>query len=132
MLERYIEKNGKKMRYGYTTGSCSAAAAKAATLLLFGEGDMDSVSIDTPKGWTIDIPVETIIHDKASISVTVIKDGGDDPDVTNGLEVVAHVTKSKMPGVRVDGGIGVGRVTKKRSKSPSWISGYQSCSYEDD
>ena len=57
ILERYIVKGGKRLRYGYTTGSCATAAAKAAALMLVSKNTVDRVSIDTPKGWTLDIDV---------------------------------------------------------------------------
>ncbi len=56
-MERYIERNGKRLRYGYTTGSCASAAAKAAALALLQGIESDTMTIDTPKGWVIDIEV---------------------------------------------------------------------------
>ena len=112
-MERYIEKNGKKMRYGYTTGSCAAAAAKAALVALMGNTDVTHMTIDTPKGWVLDINVFQVACDKRSATCYVVKDAGDDPDVTNGIEVYATVLWSTKPGVHIEGGIGVGRVTKK-------------------
>ena len=52
-LDRFIEKDGKKLRYGYTTGSCATAASKGAAMMLLGQKDMTEVDIDTPKGWRL-------------------------------------------------------------------------------
>ncbi len=112
-MERFIEKNGKRLRYGYTTGSCAAAAAKAAALELI-EGDKSAImTIDTPKGWVLDIEVFHVARDSKSTTCYVVKDAGDDPDVTNGIEVYATVQLSDAPGVHIEGGLGVGRVTKR-------------------
>ncbi len=104
--------DGKKLRFGYTTGTCAAAAAKAATILLLSGIAPKTVTIDTPKGITLDLEVlePSIAHGKAICAIR--KDSGDDPDVTNGVLVYAAVSTSDQPGVSIDGGVGVGRVTK--------------------
>lgn len=117
-MERYIEKNGKKMRYGYTTGSCAAAAAKAATRALLESIEVPRITIDTPKGWLVDMDVFHVSKDERSATCYVIKDAGDDPDVTHGIEIYATVQHSHLPGVHIEGGLGVGRVSKKGLRVP--------------
>jgi cobalt-precorrin-5B (C1)-methyltransferase len=111
-MERYIEKNNKKLRYGYTTGSCAAAAAKAAVQALYGK-KVSVIDIDTPKGWNISIDV---FHNKCpkGAHCYVIKDAGDDPDVTDGIKIHAFARKSQgTESIRIQAGIGIGIVTKK-------------------
>lgn len=112
---KYVIKNNKKMALGYTTGSCAAAAAKAAALMLFSKQSVESVDLLTPKGILLHLKVlEPKIGDNYAICA-IQKDAGDDPDVTNGTYVYAKVTlgeKSRFTKVSIDGGIGVGRVTK--------------------
>ena len=112
-MERYIVKGGKRLRYGYTTGSCATAAAKAAALMLVSKNTVDRVSIDTPKGWTLDIDVYGASIKGVKASCFVVKDGGDDPDVTNGMRIYAHVTLTDKNEIEIYGGDGVGRVTRK-------------------
>lgn len=112
-MERYIEKNGKKMRYGFTTGTCAAAAAKAATLALYKNELVDYMTINTPKGWQLAIEIEHVDQYLDSATCCVVKDAGDDPDVTDGIRVFATVMKSPVSGIAIEGGIGVGRVTRK-------------------
>lgn len=111
-MEKYIEKNGKKLRYGYTTGSCGAAASKACAIALFRGEILERVNIDTPKGWLVDIDVYSMSVDGESASAFVIKDGGDDPDMTNGMKIYAEVKKRKDNKITIIGGIGIGKVTK--------------------
>ncbi len=107
---------GKQLREGYTTGSCAAAAAKAAVLALAG-APTQAVSIDTARG-PLSIPIARTQVEGNQVVCAVIKDGGDDPDVTNGLEICAQVRLTPEPGVTVDGGEGVGRVTRPGLKTP--------------
>ena len=111
-MELFTFKQNKKLRCGYTTGSCAAAAAKAATIMLLRINTVDSVTIATPKGIELTLFIEKIIKGEDSVSCAVRKDSGDDPDVTNGILVYANVSKSKDKGIQIEGGIGVGRVTR--------------------
>ena len=112
-MEEFIEKDGKKLRFGYTTGSCAAAAAKAAAWMLLTGQRKETISLITPKGVALTLAVEDISMGHDRVSCAVRKDSGDDPDVTNGALVYAEVTAKEAPGIAIDGGFGVGRVTKK-------------------
>ena len=111
-MEEYQFSQGKNLRCGYTTGSCATAAAKAAaTMLLTGER-VATVRIDTPKGVVLELePLEVELAEQY-VSCAIRKDSGDDPDDTNGVLVFAKVEKVVEPGVHIEGGVGVGRVTK--------------------
>lgn len=88
-----VWKNQKELRCGYTTGSCAAAAAKAAAAMLFSGEEIRQVSLMTPKGIELYLEVEKIQRENESVSCAIQKDSGDDPDVTNGIFVYAKVTK---------------------------------------
>lgn len=94
----YVIKQNKKLRCGYTTGSCAAAAARAAAQILLGspsgENELpDTVPLMTPKGILLHLPVRVVRADRAKgrVLCAVRKDAGDDPDVTDGLEICAEV-----------------------------------------
>ena len=113
----YVFVNNKKLRRGHTTGTCAAAASKAAAEALLTGDDITTVRIHTPKGITLDLPVEDMRRDDNSVSCAVRKDGGDDIDVTHGTLVYSTVTKTDS-GIDIDGGKGVGRVTRKGLDQP--------------
>ena len=117
-LEEYINVGTKRMRCGYTTGTCAAAAARAAAEQLIHGTLVPAVTVSTPAG--IDVVVEVEEHDAGEgwAQCAVQKDSGDDPDVTNGALVYARVERSDEPGVRIDGGVGVGRVTREGLDQP--------------
>ena len=117
-MESYIEKDGKKLRFGYTTGSCAAAAAKAAAWMLLTGQKKEEISLITPKGVALTLPVLDISMEENRVSCAIRKDSGDDPDVTNGTLVYAEITAKVEPGIAIDGGVGVGRVTKKGLDQP--------------
>lgn len=108
----------KKMRTGYTTGSCAAAAAKAAVCMLLSGEVIQQVRLMTPKGVELDLEVEQIERRQHGVRCAVRKDSGDDPDVTNGIYVYAEVRKEPEPGIYIDGGEGIGRITKKGLEQP--------------
>ena len=108
----YVIRGRKKMRFGYTTGSCAAAACKGAVMMLLGHDRMDEVKLMTPKGIEICVLLEDIQETDHSVSCAVRKDAGDDPDSTDGILVYAKVTRRSQPGIVLDGGVGVGRVTR--------------------
>ena len=117
-MEEFIEKEGKKLRFGYTTGSCAAAAAKAAAWMLLTGQKKEEISLITPKGVALSLPVLDISMEENRVSCAIRKDSGDDPDVTNGALIYAEVTPTAAPGIAIDGGFGVGRVTKKGLDQP--------------
>ena len=113
---REIGKTRFGLRLGWTTGSCAAAAAKAAAQMLFSGEEICQVRLMTPKGIELDLDVEHITRTPDYVQCAVRKYSGDDPDVTDGLLIYAKVEKQEeaSSGLRVilDGGAGVGRVTK--------------------
>ena len=111
-MEAYIEKDGKRLRLGYTTGSCAAAAAKAAAWMLLTGTEKREISLLTPKGMELKLEVEDIHREQTQVSCAIRKDSGDDPDVTHGTLIYARVFRQESPGISIDGGAGVGRVTK--------------------
>lgn len=108
-----VWKNQQNLRFGYTTGSCGAAAAKAATYMLLSGEVPTHVSLLTPKGINLYLDIEYITQEQDSVSCAVMKDSGDDPDITDGIYVYAKVRKIPGNGLDLDGGQGVGRVTRK-------------------
>ena len=133
-MEEYVIKNQKRLRMGITTGTCSAAAAQAAAMQLLLGVESHAVTLRTPKGMTVSVPVYLLESDSRKASYKVVKDSGDDPDVTNGTDVCVTVefvkqrvceqkdgsqdrscafTSESFPYLTLDGGIGIGRVTKE-------------------
>ena len=128
------------MRYGFTTGSCAAAASKAAAYMLLTGKKKETISIVTPKGIVFETKLLDITRKEKSVSCAVEKDGGDDPDITTGALVYAEVsytersktfhtetslqeekqteTKALHATIEIDGGIGVGRVTRPGMDQP--------------
>ena len=102
---------GQALRRGWTTGTCAAAAAEAAALLLLTGRAPVELRLETPGGLTFTLPVEQPHLDGDAAVCTVRKDAGDDPDITNGVGISATVCRAE-PGVAIDGGAGVGRVTR--------------------
>mgnify|MGYP000002430553 FL=1 len=105
------------LRRGWTTGSCAAAASQAAAVLLLTGSAPAEIRLLTPGGVTFDLPVEqAVLHENTAVCA-VRKDSGDDPDVTNGVLVSASVRRADS-GVSIDGGRGVGRVTRPGLAEP--------------
>ncbi|MCI6012189.1 MAG: cobalt-precorrin-5B (C(1))-methyltransferase CbiD [Firmicutes bacterium] len=113
----YIIKNNKKLRFGYTTGTCAAAASKAAAMMLLLDEPMDCVELKTPRGIELNLEIVDTIRTGDSVSCAIVKDGGDDPDVTHGLKIYAKVERI-AEGFIIDGGEGVGRVTRGGLEQP--------------
>ena len=130
------------MRYGFTTGSCAAAAAKAAAYMLLTGREKTKITIETPKGIPYTAQIRDICRKEREVSCAVEKDGGDDPDITTGALICARVSLPQEEGreageagkdlgakagtgrlpeqaqVMIDGGFGVGRVTKPGLDQP--------------
>ena len=117
-FEHYIQSGGQRLRCGYTTGTCAAlAAAGAAQLLLSGKAPA-ALSLMTPKGLRVTVEPEycRLVGEIAFCAVR--KDGGDDADATDGAQIEARVTRTQQPGIVIDGGPGVGRVTQPGLDQP--------------
>ncbi len=117
----YIEKGGRKLRCGYTTGSCAAAAAKAALIMLLEGNEIENVTIQTPNGHLFVAEITDIQRniEEHSLTCAVTKDAGDEPDVTDGIKIFATVslidTSDKANSgecVTIEGGKGIGTVTR--------------------
>lgn len=118
-MKRYKLYNGKKLRYGYTTGTTAAAATKAAAIYIETGQSLDCVEIETPKGWTVSVPINYVKRVEGSkIIAEAVKDSGDDPDVTNRIEIKAVVEINEEETVNIVGGTGVGIITKKGLQIP--------------
>ncbi|MFC6346100.1 cobalt-precorrin-5B (C(1))-methyltransferase CbiD [Vagococcus carniphilus] len=113
-MEEFVYVNGKKMRKGYTTGSCATAASVAATHLLLNEEECEEVVVLSPVDKEIRIPIESIerVDDKTAIA-SVRKNGGDDADATHGMLIYSKVTLRDDTEVTIEGGEGIGRVTQE-------------------
>ena len=118
-FEHYVRSGQKLLRCGYTTGTCAAlGAAGAARLLLTGHAP-ETVALRTPKGIVVEVTPLFCRRTDTGAECAIEKDGGDDVDVTTGLPVIATV--ELLPGctdIRIDGGRGVGRVTKPGLDQP--------------
>lgn len=101
----------KTLRSGYTTGTCAAAAAKGAALALLGQRT-GTVAVTTPQGRTLTVPLAHVTVAGPAAHCTVIKDAGDDPDITDGAAISAEVSLQPGGAVTIAGGTGVGVVTK--------------------
>ena len=119
-FEHYIRSGQKLLRCGYTTGTCAAlGAAGAARLLLTGRAP-ETVGLRTPKGLVVEVAPQFCRLTAAGAECAIVKDGGDDVDATTGLPVIAAVAlRPDAPHtVTIDGGVGVGRVTKPGLDQP--------------
>ena len=101
------------LRSGYTTGACATAATKGALLALLHQRCLPAVSIRLPIGQVVTFALHTCAYTTQEGRSSVIKDAGDDPDVTHLAEICARVTWSEHPGVHFTRGVGVGLVTRK-------------------
>ncbi|PZE20451.1 cobalt-precorrin-5B (C(1))-methyltransferase [Paenibacillus xerothermodurans] len=104
--------DAKPLRHGYTTGSCAAAAAKAALTALILQEAQTAATIHLPIGEDVTFEIVRCEFGAERAEAEVIKDGGDDPDATHGARIIAEVSWTRQLGVEIDGGVGVGRVTK--------------------
>lgn len=109
----YIVKDGKKLYYGYTTGSCAAAASKAAAFMLFGQRDLPGINLMTPKGILLELKLEEVEVTDTYASCAVRKYAGDDPDATDGILIYGKVSYADGDGIQLFGGKGVGMVTQE-------------------
>lgn len=111
-------RQGKRLRLGYTTGSCAAAAAKAAAWMLLTGRERHKITLTVPKGITLELDIRDINRGENFVSCAVEKDSGDDPDVTRGTLIYARVSLCLQAGIAIDGGEGIGRVTRRGLDQP--------------
>ena len=121
-FEHYHRSGTKMLRYGYTTGTCAALAAAAATRALLSHGNPGQQTLMTAKGIPVSVPIEVWGFDDTGAWASVFKDAGDDADITDGMEIRAHVQVRDDAGggekITIDGGEGIGRVTKPGLDQP--------------
>ena len=122
-MDLFSVTGGKKLRCGYTTGSCAAAAAKAAARRALTGEAVAAVSITTPQGVVLTLEIHDSAVHPGRARCAVVKDGGDDPDITNGLFVYADVALTDQ-GLDMRGGEGIGTGTKAGLDCPvgEWAS----------
>ncbi|MET3507248.1 cobalt-precorrin-5B (C(1))-methyltransferase [Halalkalibacter oceani] len=106
------QKETKQLRHGYTTGSNATAATKAALLSLITQKAVNEATIKLPNKEIVTFQMESVQFTEQYAEAAIIKDGGDDPDATHGARIVSRVAWESAPGIKLDGGVGVGRVTK--------------------
>lgn len=112
MNELYVIKNGESLRCGYTTGSCAAGAAKAAATMLFSKEKLEYIKIDTPSGIELNLKIENPHIEEDYVTCCIVKDAGDDPDVTNRMEIYAKISKRGDSEIVILGGEGIGKITR--------------------
>ena len=117
-FDHYISVGRDRLRCGYTTGTSAAAAARGAAEALLTGRRPPLVRVDTPAGLTVDAELLDWTSGPDWQSCAVRKDGGDDPDATHGALIFARVARTAAPGVTIDGGEGVGRVTRPGLDQP--------------
>nr|WP_218566786.1 cobalt-precorrin-5B (C(1))-methyltransferase [Vallicoccus soli] len=111
-LPRTMKVRPRALRTGWTTGTCASAAAKAAATALRDQEPQEVVEVALPSGRRVTFAVDSCTYDPRRATAVVVKDAGDDPDVTDGAHLTATVTRGAGDGVELDGGVGVGVVTK--------------------
>lgn len=109
--------DNKRLRPGITTGASAAAAAQAAVVMMFRHEEISHAKVINPRGQEIVVPVKSVTVNQDWVTATVVKDGGDDPDVTHGLDITTTVSRSEG-GIEITGGPGVGVVTKPGLQVP--------------
>lgn len=108
-----MDNSEKKLRNGFTTGTCATAASKAALLSIINEKKIQTVDVKIPRGDYLNIKIQKCDFTNTHAICSVIKDGGDDPDVTHGAEIIVDLELTyKQNEIEIDGGEGVGIVTK--------------------
>ncbi|MGE7760533.1 cobalt-precorrin-5B (C(1))-methyltransferase [Peribacillus sp. NPDC097895] len=111
-MEKKVKKDPSQMRHGYTTGACSTAVTKAALTALITGDALEEATISLPIGRDATFTIEKYDITENSVSAETIKDAGDDPDATHLAHIISTVSWLDAPGIILDGGTGVGRVTK--------------------
>ena len=118
-MKETVVKDGKELHLGYTTGSCAAAAAKAAAWMLLTGVRKEAIGLQTPKGIYLNLDVHNIDMQPGYVSCSIEKDSGDDPDITKGTSIFARAEYADGNGqIIIEGGEGIGRVTKPGLDQP--------------
>lgn len=121
-MEALVYKDKKMLRRGYTTGTCAALAAQGAVSFLVSGIWPETAELMTPAGQMVRVPLMEKKAGNGAVSCAVKKDAGDDPDVTDGLLIFARARflpeDTGKARVVIDGGEGVGRVTKAGLDQP--------------
>lgn len=117
-MKEFVIKNGKKLRCGFTTGTCATAAAAAAAMMIFTGNTVGNVAVTLPNGEILFIDIENPSFSVQGTKCYVRKDSGDDPDITDGILVCADVRLDDTGKINIEGGKGVGRVTQKGLEQP--------------
>lgn len=115
MEDRYVIKDGKKLRCGFTTGTCAASTAKACVELLEGLRDIKNLHINVITNNDIELNLTLVRLSKIDdyAEATIIKDAGDDPDITDGMEIGVRVKRRNDDKILITGGEGIGIVKRK-------------------
>ncbi|WML29138.1 cobalt-precorrin-5B (C(1))-methyltransferase [Neobacillus sp. OS1-32] len=108
-----LDQQTQPLRFGYTTGACATAATKAALIALITGESQEEVTILIPAGNQVKFTIEEMVISKGQVTAGIMKDGGDDPDATHGALIQSTVSWRKNDRIALDGGKGVGRVTKE-------------------
>lgn len=117
-MEKKVKKDPSQMRHGYTTGACSTATTKAALIALITGEAQEQATIHLPVGRDATFTIEKCEIMENSVRAETIKDAGDDPDATHQALIVSTVSWMDTSGIILDGGVGVGRVTKPGLQVP--------------
>lgn len=116
-MDDYAYVNGKKLRKGFTTGTCATAATAAAISMILNQDIEEKVTVSTANGVEVTMDIKDPSFGEFTASAAVEKDGGDDADATHGLLIYSTVTLlPDSNDIEIDGGEGVGRVTQKGLK----------------
>ena len=114
MMDEYAYVNGKKLRKGFTTGTCATAATVAALSMILNQEREEKVTVHTASGVEVTMDVHNPSFGPEEATAAIEKDGGDDADATHGLLIYSTVTLlPDQTEIEIDGGQGVGRVTEK-------------------
>lgn len=118
-MEEYVYVDGKKLKRGYTTGTCATAATVAALSMILNQEIEEKVTVQTASGVSVTMEVHDPSFEGEKATAAIQKDGGDDADATHGLLIYSTVTLlPDQTEIEIDGGKGVGRVTEKGLANP--------------
>ena len=110
--------NKPRLRTGFTTGTCAAAAVRGAASLLFWGVRLPLIPVTLPGGREVALPPHRLRKTRPGSFCSVVKDAGDDPDVTDGAVITASLSRLSKPVIQIEGGRGVGMVTRKGLQIP--------------